>query len=160
MPVPFFRGGRSHDQGEKQCLTSRRRQSISLHPMGWRVKRHDVPQACSFLGIEQLACQNHLPHMVRDVGHAVNQKLYDWSFPIRSPDRTIEVGGGQCVECLADPLLNLRTTLHERIASRPIGELGRAIAVDRLPAHTFRHRKYLDSHDVAHEDADGVGILG
>src|SRR5882724_13083363 len=45
MPVPFFRDGRSHDQGEKQCLTSRRRQSISLHPMDWRVKRHDVPQA-------------------------------------------------------------------------------------------------------------------
>jgi len=45
MPVPFFRDGRSHDQGEKQSLTSRRRQSISLHPMDWRVKRHDVPQA-------------------------------------------------------------------------------------------------------------------
>jgi hypothetical protein len=45
MPVPFLQGGRSHDQGEKQCLTLRRRQSITLHPMGWRVKRHDVPQA-------------------------------------------------------------------------------------------------------------------
>src|SRR5262249_41373202 len=103
--------------------------------------------------------QYHLPHMVRDVGHAVNQKLYDWSFPIRSPDCPIEVSRGQFVERLADPRLNLRTTLHKRIARRPIGELGRAIAVDCLPAHTFRHRKYLNSHDVAHEDADGVSIL-
>src|SRR5919108_1961907 len=135
------------------------RHTVGVHLMGLWLKRTDAPQAASFRGVKQLACQDHLPHMIRDVGNAVNQKLYDWSFPTRSSDGTIEVGRGQFVERLAYPFLNLRTTLHERLTRRRIGELGGAIAVDRLPAHALRHRKYLYSHDVVHEDADGVGIL-
>src|SRR6266850_1472643 len=156
---PFREGGRSWDRENGNHQRLRGRHAGGVHVMCLGFKRTNVPRAASFLGIEQLACQDYLPHMVRDVGDAVNQKLYHWSFPIRRPDRTTQIGRAQVVERLAYQLLNLRATLRERIPRHPIGELGRTIAVDRLPAHTFRHRKYLYSHDVADEDADGVGIL-
>jgi hypothetical protein len=103
--------GRSWDQAKEPRQMLRGRHTIDLSPMGWRFIRHCARHACSFLGVEQLARHNNLPHVSGDVGDQIDQEFPCGRFPILGGDHATEVGRGQLVERFTYPFLDLGTAL-------------------------------------------------
>jgi hypothetical protein len=104
-------GGRSRDQAKEPRQMLRGRHTIGLHPMGWRCIRHCARHACSFLGVEQLARHDDLPHVSGDVGDQIDQEFPCGGLPSLGRDHATEVGRGQLVKRLTYPFLDLSTAL-------------------------------------------------